>query len=225
MMGGVPSARRTKVPGAAREGQEDAARSANGAEQALLEDLRSALRAVREGDFSTRLSTRRRGLLGEIAAEFNELAATNQRMAKELVRVGRIIGREGRMTERAALADASGEWQTSIDSVNALIDDLVRPTTEVARVIMAVAEGDLSQKIALRGHDLITVVLCGSVGSNQGAVLAFQPARFPGPPSEPGVRVSTHRALHQFMPLHRSWPVALCLPMAMGCAAPGSGIG
>jgi hypothetical protein len=66
--------------------------SANGAEQALLEDLRRALRAVREGDFSAWLSTRRRGLLGEIAAEFNELAATNQRMAKELVRVGRIIG-------------------------------------------------------------------------------------------------------------------------------------
>ena len=149
-MAGVPSARRSKAPGAAREGHEDAAVSANGAEQALLGDLRSALRAVREGDFSARLSTRRRGLLGEIAAEFNELAATNQRMAKELVRVGRIIGREGRMTERAALADASGEWATSIDSVNALIDDLVRPTTEVARVIMAVAEGDLSQKIALK---------------------------------------------------------------------------
>ncbi len=105
---------------------------------------------MRGGDFSARLSTRRRGLLGEIAAEFNELAATNQRMAKELVRVGRIIGREGRMTERATLAGTSGQWATSIDSVNALIDDLVRPTTEVARVIMAVAEGDLSQKIALK---------------------------------------------------------------------------
>jgi signal transduction histidine kinase/HAMP domain-containing protein len=119
-------------------------------EDALLEDLLAALHAVRGGDFSARLSTRRRGLLGEIAAEFNELAATNQRMAKELVRVGRIIGREGRMTERAALTGADGEWATSIDSVNALIDDLVRPTTEVARVIVAVAEGDLSQKMALK---------------------------------------------------------------------------
>ncbi len=130
--------------------QPPASRRARESEDALLEDLLTALQAVREGDFSARLSTRRRGLLGEIAAEFNELAATNQRMAKELVRVGRIIGREGRMTERAALADASGAWATSIDSVNALIDDLVRPTTEVARVIMAVAEGDLSQKIALK---------------------------------------------------------------------------
>jgi signal transduction histidine kinase/HAMP domain-containing protein len=123
--------------------------AAHGAE-GMLEELLAALQAARTGDFSARLSTRRRGLLGEIATEFNELAATNQRMAKELVRVGRIIGREGRMTERATLAGSSGAWATSIDSVNALIDDLVRPTTEVARVIGAVAEGDLSQKMALK---------------------------------------------------------------------------
>src|SRR5207247_3485030 len=74
----------------------------------------------------------------------------NARMAKELVRVGRVIGREGRMTERASLGAATGAWGTSIDSINSLIDDLVRPTTEVARVIVAVAEGDLSQKMALK---------------------------------------------------------------------------
>jgi signal transduction histidine kinase/HAMP domain-containing protein len=134
----------------ARRATSAGARRAREPEDAFLEDLLTALQAVREGDFSARLSTRRRGLLGELAAEFNELAATNQRMAKELVRVGRIIGREGRMTERAGLTGASGEWATSIDSVNALIDDLVRPTTEVARVIVAVAEGDLSQKMALK---------------------------------------------------------------------------
>ncbi len=157
-MATVPAARRQagvrerdEEDGSDRSGDAAPARAASErAEQALLEDLLTALQAVREGDFSARLNTRRRGLLGEIAAEFNELAATNQRMAKELVRVGRIIGREGRMTERAALTGASGAWATSIDSVNALIDDLVRPTTEVARVIMAVAEGDLSQKIALK---------------------------------------------------------------------------
>src|SRR5947199_1815970 len=88
--------------------------------------------------------------MGEIAAEFNDLAATNQRLANELVRVGRIIGREGRMTERAAVPGADGAWATSVDSVNSLIDDLVRPTTEVARVLVAVAEGDLSQKMALK---------------------------------------------------------------------------
>ena len=67
----------------------------------------------------------------------------------EVVRIAQIIGREGRMTERARLDSVGGGWSTSIESINGLIDDLVRPTTEVARVIVAVAEGDLSQKMAL----------------------------------------------------------------------------
>src|SRR5207245_192596 len=57
--------------------------------------------------------------------------------------------REGRMTERASLGDVSGSWKTSVNSINALIADLVQPTTEVARVLVAVAEGDLTQKMAL----------------------------------------------------------------------------
>ena len=44
---------------------------------------------------------------------------------------------------------ADGDWSTGAAAVNSLIDDLVRPTTEVARVIAAVAEGDLSQQMAL----------------------------------------------------------------------------
>jgi HAMP domain-containing protein/signal transduction histidine kinase/DNA-binding response OmpR family regulator len=87
--------------------------------------------------------------MGDVASAYNELVETNERMARELVRVAGVIGREGRMTERASLRGAAGGWATSIESVNSLIDDLVRPTTEVGRVIMAVAEGDLSQKMAL----------------------------------------------------------------------------
>src|SRR5438477_270096 len=117
-------------------------------ERALQELLR-ALTAARDGDFSVRLPARRGSVMGEIAAVYNQMADTNARMAKELVRVSRVIGREGRMTERMTLT-APGAWGTSRDSINALIDDLVRPTTEVARVIEAVAEGDLSQKMALK---------------------------------------------------------------------------
>src|SRR5947209_1390249 len=114
-----------------------------------LEQLLAALDAARQGDFSVRLSARRRGIVGEIGAAFNELMNTNARMAKELQRVGRVIGREGRMTERASIGPAGGDWDGMLDSINDLIDDLVRPTTEVARVIDAVADGDLTQKMAL----------------------------------------------------------------------------
>ena len=70
--------------------------------------------------------------------------------------MSRVVGREGRLTQRAAVPNVAGGWATIISSVNTLIDDLVRPTTEMARVIGAVAKGDLSQTMALEvdGHPL-----------------------------------------------------------------------
>jgi HAMP domain-containing protein/CheY-like chemotaxis protein len=114
-----------------------------------LEALLHALESASAGDFSVRLSGRRAGIVGEVNAAFNRLAAQQNGLAKELGRVSRTIGREGRMTERASLDEVGGTWGASVDAVNSMIDDLVRPTTEVARVLGAVAEGDLSQKMAL----------------------------------------------------------------------------
>ena len=120
-----------------------------GAVDPALARLEQALRAAAAGDFRVRLPGRRKDEVGRLEAAYNELVARNAALEAELVRIGQIIGREGRMTERARLQHADGGWSTTIGSVNGLIDDLVRPTTEVARVIVAVAEGDLSQKMAL----------------------------------------------------------------------------
>jgi HAMP domain-containing protein/signal transduction histidine kinase/CheY-like chemotaxis protein len=116
---------------------------------AALRRLLQALDAAADGDFSRRLPARRKGLLGELEASFNRLAEQSQGQTAELARVARQIGREGRMTERARADGAKGDYLDRIQIVNGLIDDLVRPTTEVARVIVAVAEGDLSQKMAM----------------------------------------------------------------------------
>ncbi|MCU1379487.1 MAG: hypothetical protein JWN29_2470, partial [Acidimicrobiales bacterium] len=118
-------------------------------ETTLLELLR-VLRAAKEGDFSVRLPERRNTLMGQIGAAFNDLVEMNQKATKELGRVGRLVGREGRMGERFSLPDARGGWAEKASSVNGLIEDLSRPTTEVARVIEAVAQGDLSQKMNLK---------------------------------------------------------------------------
>jgi len=117
--------------------------------EAQLLPLLEALQAVKAGDFSVRLPEKKNGVLSQIYKAFNEVITLNQHEAEEIVRVGRLVGREGRMTERAHLKNSGGSWATSIDSINSLIEDLARPTTEVARVITAVAEGDLSQKMAL----------------------------------------------------------------------------
>jgi len=123
-------------------------REQNYSESQLI-PLLEALQAAKEGDFSVRLPDQETGVLSQIYRAFNDVIALNENEAQEIVRVGRQVGREGRMTERAALKGASGAWAESVQGINQLIEDLARPTTEVARVITAVAEGDLSQKMAL----------------------------------------------------------------------------
>ena len=111
--------------------------------------LLEALRAFKRGDFSVRLPTGKNGVMGEIAEVFNDVVGLNESMANEIVRVSRIVGEEGQMTERASPGAVTGMWVSQVDSVNALINNLAQPTAEVARVITAVAEGDLSQKMRL----------------------------------------------------------------------------
>jgi HAMP domain-containing protein/signal transduction histidine kinase/CheY-like chemotaxis protein len=111
--------------------------------------LLAALLALKKGDFRARLPSDLTGIDGKIADTFNDVIELNQRMANELDRLSRIVGKEGRLSQRASIGSLSGAWADSINSVNALIADLVYPTTEMARVIGAVAKGDLSQTMAM----------------------------------------------------------------------------
>jgi HAMP domain-containing protein len=135
--------RRSPAPAAAR---------VDTTERDRLRELLTALRAAERGDFARRLETREgTKLMRDIAIAFNRVVDRNQALASEIVRVERIVGREGQMAERVFLGEGvSGGWATSVGSINALIGDLVQPTTEVARVISAVAAGDLAQKMALQ---------------------------------------------------------------------------
>jgi signal transduction histidine kinase/HAMP domain-containing protein len=114
----------------------------------FLQDLLVALTSAKAGE-ATRMDSRRRGLHGEVARAYNELLDQNTRFSRELVRVSRVVGREGRMTVRVQPGNLSGTWVTAVDAVNSLIDDLARPTGEVARVMSAAAQGDLTQKMEL----------------------------------------------------------------------------
>ncbi len=117
-------------------------------EAALLAELAAALRRARTGELKVRLP-RRGGPAGEVADAFNDLVALQERRNREFMRIGRVVGREGRMTERIDVEDYQGAWADGIRAINGLIEDLGRPTMELARVIVAVADGDLSQQMAL----------------------------------------------------------------------------
>jgi len=109
----------------------------------------ASLQTMRNGDFSVRLPGAWTGLPGKIADTFNEIVAANQHMANELKRVGQVVGKEGRTRERTRFHESKGAWGEMEGSVNTLVEDLLRPTTEVTRAIAAVAQGNLTQTVRL----------------------------------------------------------------------------
>src|SRR4051812_42885878 len=112
-------------------------------------NLLAVLIAFKKGDFDARLPVNQVGLAGKVADTLNDIFELNENMANELARISTAVGKEGKIGQRASLAAGAGGWASCVDSVNSLISDLVQPSTEIARVIGAVAQGDLSQKMSL----------------------------------------------------------------------------
>ena len=114
-----------------------------------VKELLKTMTALKQGDFSARLPIEWTGTAGKIADTFNLVVEMNERMAMELGRLRQAVAKEGKINQRAPLGGLNGSWSQMIESVNVLIDELVRPMSEMSRVIGAVAKGDLSQEAAL----------------------------------------------------------------------------
>src|ERR1700704_1949941 len=80
------------------------------AQSADLAVILTSLQTMRDGDFSVRLPGSWTGLSGKVADTFNAIVAANQQMARELKRVGQVVGKEGRTSERTRFTESRGSW-------------------------------------------------------------------------------------------------------------------
>src|SRR5437016_2962676 len=101
----------------------------------VMRRILKCLTAVEKGVFSVRLPSDWTDLEGKVADSFNEIIAANERMAKELRRVSHMVGKQGKIAQRAAFSIEGGAWQGMEESLNSLISDLASPTLEVTRTI------------------------------------------------------------------------------------------
>ena len=119
--------------------------------------LLSVLAQVKGGDFAARMPLEWTGVAGKVADGLNEVIIANQALEKR-AGPGQPGGRQAGRAVAARRARRAGPraGPGSVESVNSLIDDLVRPTIEMQRVIGAVADGDLSKKVSadVRGEML-----------------------------------------------------------------------
>src|SRR4051812_4912187 len=125
-------------------------RDKDDANKAQTRQILAALKAFANGDFSMRLPATWGGTEAGIADAFNQCISNAQRITDEAARLSNTVGREGRLSQRLTTPGVAGGWAEQVDSFNTLIDDLVRPTTDIARTIGAVAKGDLGQSMDLQ---------------------------------------------------------------------------
>ncbi|SEO70065.1 Signal transduction histidine kinase [Flavobacterium sp. CF108] len=120
-------------------------------EESILNDAEflKILLKVKNGNFSQRFPTDQNGIKRSICDTLNEIIDLNERMVFEFQKVGKSIGKQGKLNNRVVLDGARGSWSSCVDSVNTLISDLVHPTIEIAHVITSVAKGNLSQEMPL----------------------------------------------------------------------------
>jgi HAMP domain-containing protein/CheY-like chemotaxis protein len=113
----------------------------------------AALRALSRGEFDARLPDGHTGVDGELASVFNELAQRVQGLEGAYSELSTAVGREGRTHRRLDRTDHGGGWARMIDASNQLLDDVFRNVDEMAEVVVAVADGDLTRRIDLDGYD------------------------------------------------------------------------
>ena len=130
--------------------------------------LLNAFIDLKRGDFTVRLPRDWTGIAGKVADTFNEVVEQNQRMAQELDRLSRVVGKEGKLSQRASMGDVSGSWADAIDSVNELINDLVHPTSEAARVI-----GYRNQKVLKQFQEMATIAMIGQIETGKQQIAAM----------------------------------------------------
>ncbi|MFE5486278.1 HAMP domain-containing protein [Streptomyces sp. NPDC056527] len=112
-----------------------------------LGQLLAGLTAVRDGDLSVRLPDSAGGILGEIAAVYNDMVDQLSLVTSEVTRVASEVGGQGLLGGRAREPRVSGVWRELTSGVNTMADNLTSQVRSIAQVATAVARGDLTRKI------------------------------------------------------------------------------
>src|SRR5207253_1283370 len=105
--------------------------------------------AVARGALSQKITVEAEGEVAALAETVNSMTDTLRAFANEVTRVAREVGTEGALGGQAEVEGVSGTWKDLTDSVNVMASNLTSQVRNIAQVTMAVARGDLSQKITV----------------------------------------------------------------------------
>ncbi len=105
--------------------------------------------AVANGDLSKKITADARGEILELKNTINTMVDQLNSFASEVTRVAREVGTEGKLGGQADVRGVAGTWKDLTDNVNSMASNLTDQVRGIARVVTAVANGDLERKLTV----------------------------------------------------------------------------
>lgn len=114
-----------------------------------VRDIIKVTTAVAKGDLTQKVQANCRGEIFELKSTINSMVDQLQQFAREVTKIAREVGTEGRLGGQATVHDVEGTWRDLTENVNGMAMNLTTQVREIAKVTTAVAKGDLTKKIGV----------------------------------------------------------------------------
>jgi HAMP domain-containing protein/signal transduction histidine kinase/DNA-binding response OmpR family regulator len=108
--------------------------------------------AIAEGDLSKTITVEAQGEIAELKQTINTMVGQLSAFADEVTRVAREVGTDGVLGGQAEVIGVSGAWRELTENVNSMANNLTSQVRNIADVVGAIAEGDLSKTITVDAH-------------------------------------------------------------------------
>src|SRR5258706_154293 len=114
-----------------------------------VRNIADVTKAVAAGDLSKKITVDVKGEVLELKSTINTMVDQLRSFAAEVTRVAREVGTEGRLGGQADVPGVSGVWKDLTDNVNSMASNLTSQVRGIAKVVTAVANGDLKLKLTV----------------------------------------------------------------------------
>src|SRR5207245_2645171 len=98
------------------------------------------------------------GEILELKNTINTMVDQLNAFANEVTRVAREVGTEGKLGGQADVKGVGGTWKDLTDNVNTMASNLTDQVRGIARVVTAVANGDLTRAIGVEASGEVAVL-------------------------------------------------------------------
>jgi CheY-like chemotaxis protein/signal transduction histidine kinase/HAMP domain-containing protein len=105
--------------------------------------------AVARGDLSRKITVDVKGEILELKNTINTMVDQLNAFAAEVTRVAREVGTEGKLGGQAQVPGVAGTWKDLTDNVNVMAANLTEQVRGIVKVVTAVANGELTQKLTV----------------------------------------------------------------------------